>query len=80
MRPRRESRITRSDGVENQRHERTQVGSAKSTGIDSSRRTRARHYLVAGVLKGRDDLCSPHGRKLLQEHVETVASFEIVNQ
>lgn len=53
---------------------------AKSTGIDSSRRTRTGHYLVTSVLQKCHGLFAPHGRKLMQEFLEAVTGFEVVKQ
>src|SRR5258708_30540600 len=53
---------------------------AKSTGIDSSRRTRTGHYLVPGVFQGRDGLLATHRWELVQELVEAVARFEVVKE
>lgn len=53
---------------------------AKSTGIDSSRRTRTGHYLIAGVFERRDGLFAPNGRELMQELFEAVPSFQVIEQ
>ena len=53
---------------------------AKSTGTDSSRRTRTGHYLVAGVFERRDGLFAPHRRELMQKLLKAIAGFEIVEQ
>lgn len=53
---------------------------AKSMGIDSSSRTRTGHYLVACELKRGDGLFAAHRRELMQKLVETIASFEIIEE
>lgn len=57
-----------------------QRATPKSTGIDSSRRTRTGHHLVARILQSCNGLFAPHGRELMQEFLEGIAGFEIVEK
>lgn len=53
---------------------------AKSTGIDSSSRTRTGHHLRARVFQCGYGLLAPHGRKLAQKLLKAVASFEVIEE